>query len=65
MIDILDLDHFLASEGIELNEKEMKKLMPHLIFNGELFVCFFNSVVFLEVIVYVRSLEMILIFCIT
>ena len=65
MIDIPDLDNFLMSEGIELNEEEMKKLMPHLIFNGELFVFFFNSVVFLEVILYVRSLEMILIFCIT
>ncbi|XP_068833593.1 uncharacterized protein [Capricornis sumatraensis] len=34
VIDIPDLDNFLANEGIELNEEEMKKLMPHLTFNG-------------------------------
>ncbi|XP_069397742.1 EF-hand calcium-binding domain-containing protein 3 isoform X1 [Ovis canadensis] len=33
VIDIPDLDNFLANEGIELNEEEMKKLMPHLTFN--------------------------------
>uniref|UniRef100_A0AAA9TQJ2 EF-hand calcium binding domain 3 n=1 Tax=Bos taurus TaxID=9913 RepID=A0AAA9TQJ2_BOVIN len=33
VIDIPDLDNFLMSKGIELNEEEMKKLMPHLIFN--------------------------------
>ncbi|XP_070335670.1 EF-hand calcium-binding domain-containing protein 3 isoform X4 [Odocoileus virginianus] len=33
VIDIPDLDNFLANEGIELNEEEKKKLMPHLTFN--------------------------------
>lgn len=37
MIDIQDLDNFLASEGIELTEEEMKELMPHLTFNGKVF----------------------------
>nr|KAF6455799.1 EF-hand calcium binding domain 3 [Rousettus aegyptiacus] len=34
VIDIQDLDNFLASEGIELTEEEMKELMPRLTFNG-------------------------------
>nr|XP_030699177.1 EF-hand calcium-binding domain-containing protein 3 [Globicephala melas] len=32
VIDIQDLDNFLANEGVELTEEEMK-LMPHLTFN--------------------------------
>ncbi|XP_006159163.1 EF-hand calcium-binding domain-containing protein 3 [Tupaia chinensis] len=34
VIDVQNLDNFLASEGIELTEGERKKLMPHLTFNG-------------------------------
>ncbi|XP_016788179.2 EF-hand calcium-binding domain-containing protein 3 isoform X1 [Pan troglodytes] len=34
VIDVQNLDNFLASEGIELTEEEMKELMPHLTFNG-------------------------------
>lgn len=40
MIDIQDLDNFLANEGVELTEEEMKKLIPHLTSNGEFFVKF-------------------------
>ncbi|XP_044900723.1 EF-hand calcium-binding domain-containing protein 3 isoform X38 [Felis catus] len=34
VIDIQDLDTFLASEGIELTEDDMKELMPHLTVKG-------------------------------
>ncbi|CAK7291276.1 EF-hand calcium-binding domain-containing protein 3 [Vulpes lagopus] len=34
VIDIHDLENFLASEGIKLTEKDMKELMPHLTVNG-------------------------------
>lgn len=40
MIDIHDLENFLASEGIKLTEEDMKELMPHLTVNGK---CFKNS----------------------
>ncbi|XP_029068890.1 uncharacterized protein LOC114889636 isoform X2 [Monodon monoceros] len=33
VIDIQDLDNFLANEGVELTEEEMKKLIPHLTSN--------------------------------
>ncbi|XP_058417271.1 EF-hand calcium-binding domain-containing protein 3 isoform X2 [Diceros bicornis minor] len=34
VIDIQDLDNFLASEGFDLTKEEMKELIPHLTFNG-------------------------------
>nr|XP_035972039.1 LOW QUALITY PROTEIN: EF-hand calcium-binding domain-containing protein 3 [Halichoerus grypus] len=34
VIDIQDLDKFLANEGIELTEEDMKELMSHLTVNG-------------------------------
>nr|XP_023508059.1 EF-hand calcium-binding domain-containing protein 3 isoform X13 [Equus caballus] len=34
VIEIQDLDNFLASEGFELTKEEMKELMPHLTFTG-------------------------------
>ncbi|XP_025292396.1 EF-hand calcium-binding domain-containing protein 3 isoform X3 [Canis lupus dingo] len=35
VIDIHDLENFLASEGIKLTEEDMKELMPHLTVNAK------------------------------